>query len=408
MTAATAHAGVVKMLVMLLREDHSSRVAYEASDLLTILTEEQEEQLGLAADVETLEGMLDLVKTLLQASDALSEAETCLHSGSKATVPAGLASAQALVAKSSTLKAASSAGSMATSASEKPRISWSTASVEAKPGCPAILTLPNGDCKEVSVPQSPFAGAESGHITPGSVSKQLSGMALAEPSLDSRHAASNYPPGSATASKDANLSGSLGKSVSSRFGSLLKKLGSINLHSSSSGDTEGIEQPQWQAEAGLPISARTPGALPPESPTFTAFSEAFQPAAVAARTTYQPRQPSQSILRAVVTAMANLLSSNPAGQEGLIKLGAVGVIQDVLVLAGSVGLQSGLAKAAAHLVRCISNGNPDAQEAFGSLGSIRQLLFLLQVSLQSHSGCFLVQIWLPSRLLIARLFVFES
>ena len=82
-------------------------------------------------------------------------------------------------------------------------------------------------------------------------------------------------------------------------------------------------------------------------------------------------------------AMANLLSINPAAQETLIESGAVALIHDVLVLAGSVGLQGGLAKVGAHLVKALSSGNPDAQEAFGELASVHQLLSLLLVSLQS-------------------------
>ncbi|KAL3156347.1 hypothetical protein ABBQ38_000664 [Trebouxia sp. C0009 RCD-2024] len=388
-TAASADAGVVKMLVMLLHEDYSSRVAFEASELLTLLTDEREEQAGCTADVDTLECMLDLTKTLLQASGALSDAaDACLRDTNKETVPAGLASTPSLMTKLSSLKVApSGGGNTATAAAEKPRISWSTACVEAKPGFPAILTLPNGDCQEVSVPQSPSAGAEAGHGTSAAASNQPTDMASMEVPVQYEHPPSSYPSGAT--SKDANLSSSFGRSVSSKFGSLLKRLGSINVHSSSSGNAEGMEQPQWQAAAGLPISARSPGAVSPGSSACTVFSaglpgshsirsEAFS---AAAKTVNQPRHPSQPILRAVVMATASLLGSNPAGQEALIKLGAVGVIHDVLVLAGSVGLQSGLAKAAAHLVKSISTGNPDAQQAFGDTATIPQLLFLLQASL---------------------------
>lgn len=80
-------------------------------------------------------------------------------------------------------------------------------------------------------------------------------------------------------------------------------------------------------------------------------------------------------------AMANLLSSDLAAQETLTKLGAVSAILDVLVLAGKVGLQGGLAKAGAHLAKSLSNGNPVAQSAFGEVGSVHQLLSLLLVSL---------------------------
>lgn len=401
MTAAAAGAGVVKILVMLLHEDYSSRVAYEASELLTLLTEEHEEQPGHTVDVETLECMLDLIKALLQASDALSDAaDACLHDTSKATVPAGLASAPSLMSKLSTLKGAPSGGSTAASAAEKPRISWSTASIEAKPGYPAILTLPNGDCQEVSVPQSPSAGAESPHSTSAAASDQPTSMSLMKAPLQSEYSGSGYPSESARTSKDASLSRGLGRSVSSKFGSLLKRLGSINLHSSSSsGNAEGTEQPQWQAEAGLPISARTPSAVSPAASACTVLSAALagsqsftsEAFSAAAKTANQPRHPSQTILRAVVMATASLLSSNPAGQEALVNLGAVGVIHDVLMLAGSVGLQSGLAKAAAILVKSINAGNPDAQEAFGDTATIHQLLFLLQASLLSLERCFWIQ-----------------
>lgn len=392
MAAAAADAGVVKMLVMLLQEDHTSRVAYEASELLTLLTGEYEEQPMLAADTETLNCMLDLIKTLLQASDALSEAD--MNSRSTAGT-ADLAPVQLLMSKLSKLKVTpASAGDAPASVepTEKPRVSWSTASVEAKPGLPAILTMPNGDCAEVSVPQSPLAPAESGLSHTSAASRnQLTGAAPLEASIDAGHVASRYSHGSTVDNKDLNPPNSPSRSVSHRFGSLLKKLGSINLRSSSS--TGDADQPQSATETGLPVSARVLGGVSPASSVCTPFSVAFarsqsiksdtfQPG-TAVKPAYQPRHPSQAILRAVAMAMAGLLSSNPAAQQTLIELGAVAVVHDVLVLAGSVGLQGGLAKAGAHLVKALSNGNPVAQEAFGGLASVHQLLSLLLVSRQS-------------------------
>lgn len=379
--AAAADAGVVKMLVMLLQQDHSCRLAFEASELLTLLTGECEEQAGLAADTETFKCMLDLIKTLLQASDALSAAD--VHSRS-ITPTADLASVPPLMSKLSNLKVTPpSAGAMPASVAllDRPRVSWSAASVEAKPGLPAILTLPNGDCAEVSVPQSPLGVAESG----------LNHTLAFETSTDAGHVASRYPHGSAIDSKDPNAPNSPSRSVSNRFGNLLKRLGSINLRSS--GSTGDADQPQSATETGLPLSARVSSGVSPASSVCTPFSVAFarsqsiksdifQPG-TAVKPAHQPRHPSQAILRAVVTAMANLLSSNPAAQETLIESGAVAVIHDVLVLAGSAGLQGGLAKAGAHLVKALSSGNPAAQEAFGELASVPQLLSLLLVSLQT-------------------------
>ena len=382
---------------MLLQEDYSSRVAYEASELLTLLTGECEENLQLPADTETLKCMLDLIKALLQASDALSEADE--HSSSKAET-ADLASVQLLTSKLSKLRVAPpSAGDAPASVvplatTEKPRVSWSTASVEARPGLPAILTLPNGDCAEVSVPQSPLATAESGISHTSAASRnQLTGMAPLETSIDTGHVAIRYPLGPADDSKDLNTPNSPNRSVSNRFGNLLKKLGSINLRSSSS--TGDGDQPQSATQTGLPSSARAPGGISPVSSVCTPFSVAFarsqsiksdifQPG-TAVKPAYHPRHPSQAILRAVVMAMANLLSSNAAAQDTLIESRAVGVIHDVLVLAGRAGLHGGLAKAGAHLVKALSSGNPLAQEAFGNLASVHQLLSLLLVSL--HRKC---------------------
>ena len=393
MAAAAADAGVVKMLVMLLQEDHSSRVAYEASELLTLLTGEFEEQLTLSADTETLKCMLELTKTLLQASDALSEADD--HSRSTAGT-ADLAPVQLLMSKLSKLKVTPSAAGDASLAplepTEKPRVSWSTASVESRPGLPAILTLPNGDCAEVSVPQSPLALAETGISHTSAASRnQLTSRAPLEASMDAGHVGIGYPHASAADSKDPKAPISPSRSVSNRFGSLLKKLGSISLRSGSS--TGHTDQPQSATETGFPLSARVLGGASPACSVCTPFSVAFarsqsiksdmfQPG-TAVRPAYQPRHPSQAILRAVVMAMASLLGSNPAAQHTLIDLGAVAVIHDVLVLAGSVGLQGGLAKAGAHLVKALSNGNPFAQEAFGQLASVHQLLSLLLVGLQS-------------------------
>lgn len=394
-TAAAADAGVVKMLVKLLQEDYSSRVAYEASELLTLLTEENEEQVGLGSDTETLECMLDLIKTLLQASDALSEGD--VPSRMKAGA-ADSASVELLMSKLSNLKVNTpSAGTAPPSGTslaltDKPRVSWSAATVEAKPGLPAILTLPNGDCAEVSVPQSPLAGAESGlsHSSSTADRNQQTDSSSFPTSNDAGRVASMSSPHAPAAGSNYPVTHSgPARSVSNRFGSLLKKLGSINLRNSSS--TADADQPQSALDSlGLPVPSWAPGAASPASSSCTPFSVAFarsqsfksdilQPGA-AVKPAFQPRHPSQAILRAVVMATANLLSSDLAAQETLIELGAVRAIHDVLVLAGSVGLQGGLAKAGAHLVKSLSNGNPVAQEAFGEAGSVHQLLSLLLVS----------------------------
>lgn len=400
-TAAAADAGVVKMLIKLLQEDYSSRVAYEASELLTLLTGENEEQVGLRSDIETLECMLDLIKSLLQASNALSEVNDSSRS------KAGTAdSAQLLMSKLSNLKVNTpSAGGTAPpsgtplAALDKPRVSWSTASVEAKPGLPAILTLPNGDCAEVSIPQSPLAGAESGlsHTSSAADRTQLADSASFPTSYDAGRLASvSFSHGPAVGSEESKAHSAPARSVSNRFGSLLKKLGSINLRNSSS--TADTDPGQSAVEPlGLAVPAWPPGAVSPAGSSCTPFSVAFdrsqsfksdilQPSA-AVKPAYQPRHPSQAILRAVIMAMANLLSSDLAAQETLSELGAVGAVHDVLVLAGSVGLQGGLAKAGAHLVKSLSNGNSVAQEAFGEAGSVHQLLSLLLVSLPYRHTC---------------------
>ena len=398
--AAAADAGVVKILVMLLQEDYSSRVAYEASELLMLLTEESDEQAGLAGDTVTLECMLELIRTLLQASDALSDTDACAYSMRTPAAPADMASLQSLIqSKMSNLKVPplsagpTTATVIASQSSDQPRVSWASTSVEAKPGLPVILTLPNGVCNEVSVPQSPSACAEPGvsHDSSAAARNQSTGRPSLEASMEWGHAASIYPRGTAVPSKGLDTPSSPGKSVSNRFGSLLKKLGSIHLRSSGSA---GPDQPQSLTAPSDHIPTSAPGAASPASssctPLSVAFarsqsirSDSFQPGAAAVKTAYQPRHSSQAVLRAVVMAMANLLSSNPGAQESLIKLGAVGVIHDVFVLAGSVGLQGGLAKAGAQLVKSISSDNPAAQEAFGNTLAVHHLLNLLLVSVQS-------------------------
>ena len=393
-TAAAADAGVVKMLVKLLQEDYSSRVAHEASELLTLLTGENEEQVAISSDTEILNCMLDLIKTLLQASNALSGAD--VHIRSKAGA-ADSASAELLMSRLSNLKVNTpSAGTAPPSGTplaslEKPRVSWSAVTVEAKPGLPAILTLPNGECAEVSVPQSPLAGAESGlsHTSSAADRNQLTDLGSSQTSRDAGRVASMaFPHGPVVGSEEPRAHSGPTRSVSNRFGNLLKKLGSINLRNSSS--TADAEQTQSAVDSlGLPVPSWAPGAPSPASSSCTPFSVALaqsqsfksdmlQPG-TAIKPAYQPRHPSQAILRAVAMAMANLLSSDLAAQQ--TKLDAVSASHDVLVLAGRVGLQGGLAKAGAHLVKSLANGNPAAQAAFGEAGSVHQLLSLLLVSL---------------------------
>jgi len=98
------------------------------------------------------------------------------------------------------------------------------------------------------------------------------------------------------------------------------------------------------------------------------------------RKTYQPRHPSQALLREVVTTAAHLVEGNPSRQGTLAGLGAVALTLDVLALASKVGPRGGLVGAGADLVRSLCDGNLPAQQAFGVAGSLGQLLLQLQVN----------------------------
>ena len=399
--AAAAGSGMVQSLVMLLQDDHSSRVAYEASELLTMLTGQGHQQEQLACEAETLQSLVALIKSLLQASDALSDRVADDNLTRTAVITNDISSAQPPMSKLSTLKIpspsvdAANASMTPSQPVSKRLISRSASSVEAKPGSPVILTLPNGQHSEISVPQSPAAAAESDptHLTSALLRSQSTAAQALGVSAEPGHITHRTLDSQALQSSSSGVSmpSNASRSLSSKwFGSFLKRLGSVNSRNSSQVD---VNQPQLDAEAGLHASLGIPAALSPTLSASTVFSlelarsQSIKSDALStamAKQRHQPRRPSQTVLRAGIVALANLLSSNPGAQGKLIACGAVVLTQDVLTLAGNVGLQTGLASAGADLVKSLSTGNAAAQEAFGNAGSIGQLVSFLLVWLDAH------------------------
>ena len=395
--AAAADSGVVKSLVMWLQNDYSSRAAYEASEVLTVLTSQAHQQEQLAYDPETLQCLVALIKTLLQASDALSDRVAGENLTGTSVITHDLSPAQPPMSNLSALKIscpsvdAASASVTPSQPVSKHLVSRSASSVAAKPASPVILTLPNAQHSEIPVPQPPAAAAASDptHLTSALLRSQSAAAPAASVSAEPGHLTHRFLDGQAlqTSSSGVSMPSNTGRSLKSNwFGSFLKRLGSVNSRTSSQAD---VSQPSLGAEAGLHTCSGLPAAISPSLSASTLFSgelarsqsiksDALSAAAMAKRR-HKPRRPSQTILKVVAEALANLLSRNPGAQGTLIAGGAVGLSQDVLTLAGSVGLQTGLASAGADLVKSLSSGNTTAQEAFGRAGSIGQLVSFLLV-----------------------------
>ena len=397
-----AASGVVQILVELLQQDQTSRLALEAAELLTMLTNNNAEQQGVMSQGETLPGLVNIITKLLQASDALSD--SAADSGIHATQLEGVSMSADLVAQHAavrshltSLKVGSNSQLLSGQSLDKPKVSWSGSSIA--PGSPAILTLPNGQCSECAIPKSPSGLAESG----------LSGL---RPSVDIEYAdaasgtthnrgghastsaaAETLTSVSCTFAKSLSLKKSPGRSLSTSLsnswvGSFIKRLGSTTSHDPAQDNM--AAQPDSLPQANTAISPlRCLATSPTSSSVHNQFGRSqsimsdtlTQPnSARVEHRTYQLRHPSQALLREIVTTAAHLVEGNPSRQGMLAGRGAVTLCQDVLMLASKVGPKGGLVGAGADLVRCMSGGNLPAQRAFGVAGCLGQLLMLLQVS----------------------------
>lgn len=396
-----AASGVVQILVELLQQDQTSRLALEAAELLTMLTNNNAEQQGVMSQGETLPGLVNIITKLLQASDALSD--SAADSGIHATQLEGVSMSADLVAQHAavrshltSLKVGSNSQLLSGQSLDKPKVSWSGSSIA--PGSPAILTLPNGQCSECAIPKSPSGLAESG----------LSGL---RPSVDIEYAdaasgtthnrgghastsaaAEPLTPVSRTFAKSLSLRKSPGRSLSTSLsnswvGSLVKRLGSTKSHDPAQGNM--AAQPDLFHQAGTTICpSKSLASSPMSSSVQNQFGRSHsirsdtltQPnSARFHRKTYQPRHSSQALLREIVTTAAHLVEGNLSRQSILVSLGAVALTLDVLTLASKVGPRGGLVGAGAALVRSLCDGNLPAQQAFGLAGSLGQLLLQLQV-----------------------------
>ncbi len=397
-----AASGVVQILVELLQQDQTSRLALEAAELLTMLTNKDAEQRGVMSQGETLPGLVNILRKLLQASDALSD--SAANSGIHATQLDGVSMSADLVAQHAavrshltSLKVGSNSQLLSGESLDKPKVSWSGSSIA--PGSPAILTLPNGQCSECAIPKSPSGLAESG----------LSGL---RPSVDieyadaasgTTHNRGGHASTSAAAETLTSVSRTFAKSLSlkkipgrslstslsnSWVGSFIKRLGSTTSHDPAQDNMAAQLDSLPQANTAI-SPLRSLATSPTSSSVHNQFGRSqsirfdtlTQPnSARVNHKTYQLRHPSQALLREIVTTAAHLVEGNPSRQGMLAGLGAVALCQDVLMLASKVGPRGGLVGAGADLVRSMSDGNLPAQRAFGVAGCLGQLLMLLQVS----------------------------
>lgn len=398
--STAAASGVVQILVQLLQQNQTSRLALEAAELLSTLTSSDAEQRDIMSQGETLPGLVNLIRKLLQASDALSDSaansNVCATQLDSVSMSADLVAQHAAVTSHLTsLKVCSSSQLLSGQSLDKPKVSRSTIA----PGSPAILTLPNGQCNECAIPKSPSGLAES----------DLSGL---RPSVDIEYAdaasgttnnrgghastsaaAETLTPVSCTFAKSLSLKKSPGRSLSTSLsnswvGSFIKRLGSTTSHEPAQDNM--AAQPDSLPQANTAISPlRSLASSPMSSSIHIQFGRSqsirsdtlTQPnSARAQHKNYQPRHPSQALLREIVITAAHLVEGNPSRQGILAGLGAIALSQDVLMLASKVSPTGGLVGAGADLVRCMSDGNLPAQQALGVAGSLGQLLMLLQVS----------------------------
>ena len=414
--AAAATAGVVQTLVQLLETDQTSRLAYEAADLLTVLTTSTLHQQGVALQAAPLHGLISLTRKLLQASDALSDSPLAERRNAlDVSELDGTAASDQLAASNSfrsqlsSLKIGSRSDQLPPSGLEQPRLSWSASSLLLVPGSPPILTLPNGQHCECAIPKSPPAFADTDLTglrlpadAPHAAAASAVDVGCNQDGLASTSASTQFPtPISRTFTRapsiQKNSSRALSASLSgSWIGSLVKRLRSAN-----------AQDPGQEGKTPHPESARQPDPSTTLSPFASPVTSPKSPSALnhfarsqsvksesllsnsarANKKTYQPRHPSQTLLKAVVTAMAHLIEGDPHHQSTIAELGAIALAQDLLTLAGNVGMQGGLFGVAADLVRCLSNNNPTAQKAFGHAGSVGQLLSLLQVHVPRILSC---------------------
>ncbi len=402
--STAAASGAVQVLVQLLQEDQTSRLAHEAAELLSTLTSNNSEQQDVMSQEGTLPGLMDLIRKLLQSSDALSDSaadsnthDTHLDSLSVSVdlVPRNTAVRSHLTS----LQVGSSSELLPAQSLDKPTVSWSMSSIQIAPGSPAILTLPNGQCSECAIPKSPSGLAESdcSGLRP-SIDTARADAASGTTNNRGGHASTSaaaepLTPVSRTFAKPLSLKKSPGRSLSTSLsnswvGSLVKRLGSTKSHDPAQGNM--AAQPDsfhpanttispFKSLASSPMSSSVQNQLG-RSQSIRSDTLTQPNSARVHHKTYQPRHPSQALLREVVTTAAHLVEGNPSRQGMLAGLGAVALSQDVLMLASKVGPKGGLVVAGADLVRSMSDGNLPAQQAFGVAGSLGQLLLLLQVS----------------------------
>ncbi len=399
-----AASGAVQALVQLLQQDQTSRLAYEAAELLTTLTSNNAEQLDVMSQEGTLPGLMDLIRKLLQFSDALSD--SAANSNRHDTHDDSLSVSDDLVPHNtavrshlSSLQVGFTSEPLPAQSLDKPTLSWSLSSIQVAPGSPAILTLPNGQCSECAIPKSPSALAESDSTG----LRPYVDMALADAASSATNnrgghastsaAAEPLTPVSRTFAKSLSLGKSPGRSLSTSLsnswvGNLVKRLGSTKSHDPAQDNM--AAQPDLFHQADTTMRPSTSFASSPmSSPLQNQFGRSqslrsdtlTQPSSGRfQRKTYQPRHPSQALLREVVTTAAHLVEGNPCRQATLAGLGAVALTLDVLALASKVGPRGGLVGAGADLVRSLCDGNLPAQQAFGVAGSLGQLLLQLQVN----------------------------
>jgi len=338
--STAAASGAVQALVQLLQQDQTSRLAYEAAELLTTLTSNNAEQLDIMSQEGTLPGLMDLIRKLLQSSDALSDSAADSNrpdthhdslSVSDDVVPQNTAVGSHL----SSLQVGFASETLPAQSLDKPTLSWSLSSIQIAPGSPAILTLPNGQCSECAIPKSLSALAESDSTglrpyvdtahtdtasgTTNNRGGQASTSAAAEP----------LTPVSRTFAKSLSLRKSPGRSLSTSLsnswvGSLVKRLGSTKSHDPAQDNMAAQPDLFHQADTSI-CSSKSLASSPMSSSVQNQFGRSHsirsdiltQPnSARFQRKTYQPRHPSQALLREVVTTAAHLVEGNPSRQGG--------------------------------------------------------------------------------------------
>ena len=401
--STAAASGAVQALVQLLQQDQTSRLAYEAAELLTTLTSNNAEQLDVMSQEGTLPGLMDLVRKLLQSSDALSD--SAANSNRYDTHLDSLSVSDDLVSRNtavrshvSSLQVGFTSELLPAQSLDKSTLSWSMSSIQITPGSPAILTLPNGQCSECAIPKSPsgLAGSDSTGLRPY-VDTAHADAASGTTNNRGGHASTSaaaepLTPVSRTFAKSLSLRKSPGRSLSTSLsnswvGSLVKRLGSTKSHDPAQDNM--AAQPDLFHQAGTTICpSKSLASSPMSSSVQNQFGRSHsirsdtltQPnSARFHRKTYQPRHSSQALLREIVTTAAHLVEGNLSRQSILVSLGAVALTLDVLTLASKVGPRGGLVGAGAALVRSLCDGNLPAQQAFGLAGSLGQLLLQLQV-----------------------------